>query len=132
MRPGKHKPFTGFEKESRASQSNQLWGCSPCKAACRHWFPATALASQGLGKVQGDSTASNHSSTKAHLLLPAVANAWGSAGQACTRNTPIAQQSVGQITLNSCPRGFSLCKLQIFHLNYRKGCLDFRGLLCPG
>lgn len=41
--------------------------------AWRRWFPPTALASQGLGMVQGESTESNHSSAKACLLPPAGA-----------------------------------------------------------
>lgn len=75
MHPGNQKPFTGFERESRASKNIQLWKYLPCKVAWRPCFLPSALASQGLGKVQGDSTGSNHSSTKAHLLPLTVANA---------------------------------------------------------
>lgn len=44
--------------------------------AWRPRFPPTALASQGLGMVQGDSTKSNHSSAKAWPLSPAVTLCW--------------------------------------------------------
>lgn len=129
MHPGNHKPFTGFKRESRASENIQLWEYLPCEVTWRPGFPPTARATQGLGKEHGDSMGSSHSSTKAHLLPPTVANVWGRAEQACTRNTPIAQQPVAQHSKFP-TQWLCLCKLQVFHLNYLKSCLDFWGLLC--